>query len=472
MDRPVQSLTDQPEKGHVRIESGRRPGAFKGPVWYPMALLSACYLLANIDRNIFGLLVEPIKAAFRMSDAQIGFLQGTAFSVFVLLGAVPLSRLADRGDRPTILGLCTLVWSVATSACGFATSWLGLFVARSAVAVGEGGLPPAALSFFPDIYRGAALVRANAVLLFAVYLGGGLGLLVGGDIYASAQHWRLAGTPLAGLAPWQLVFVVVGLPGLVLGPLALLTLREPPDIHRIRPPKPYGLLDTVKYMISRPTFQGLFIATACASTLLAFTNLAWIPAMLMRNFKMGARDVGLTYGPLFTIAGLLGAAIAAELGGRFGAADEPRLRRMLRLLLVEAVLLVVPSVLAPLATSVPAALALLTTSIFLYSGMLVLVASASQIVYPTGMRAQASTIASVVNGLVGAGAGPLLVGLVSDALPSGPRSLSSALSIVAAIVAPLIVLTVWGMGRVARRNPEMVLPPSVTHPKGELGTAS
>ena len=452
----------------VQTKYGRPPGPFKGPVWYPMALLSACYLLANVDRNVFGLLVEPIKAAFKMSDAQVGFVQGTAFSIFVLLGALPLSRLADRGNRPTIIGLCTLAWSVATSACGFATSQLGLLAARAVVAAGEGGLPPAAISFFPDIYRGQAVVRANAAFLFAIYIGGGLALLFGGTLYADAQHWRLAGTPLAALAPWQLVFVVIGLPGLLLGPLAWLTLREPPD--RTRPLKPYGLVDTMKYMIRRPAFLGPYIAAACASTLLAATNLAWTPAMLMRNFKLHEQQVGLVYGPVYMIAGLLGAALAAALGGKSSASDELRLQQLLKLFLIESLLLAVPSILAPLATDETVALALLAASIFLYAGMLVLLASVGQIVYPAGMRAQASTIASVLNGLVGAGAGPLLVGLVSDALPPGPRSLASAIAIVTAIIAPLIILSVYGMERVARRNPELALPPSTAYATNELRT--
>jgi len=437
-----------------------------------MALLSACYLLSNIDRNIFGLLVGPIKAAFKMSDAQIGFLQGTAFSVFALLGGLQLSSLADRGNRPRIMSLCTLAWSIATSACGFASSWLSLFWARAVVAVGEGGLLPAALSFFPDIYRGKAVLRANAVFSFAAYIGGGLALVFGGTLYASVQSWRLSGTPLAGLAPWQLVFVVVGLPGLLLAPLVWLTLREPPDIDRIRPPKPYGRLDTVKYMIARSKFQGPYIAAACASSLLIVTNLAWIPAMLVRNFKMHERSVGLAYGPVYMIAGLAGASIAAALAGRSSGTDELRLQRVIRLLLVGSSLVIAPSILAPLATNVTVALALLATSILLYSGVGVLLVSLSQIIYPTGMRAQAITITSVINGLVAAGAGPLVVGLVSDALPVGPRSLASAIAIVTAIVAPITVLCVYGMERVARRNPQVALPPSSIDPATELRAAN
>jgi MFS family permease len=457
---------------HAEAEFGRRPGAFRGPAWYPMALLSACYLLANIDRKVIGLLVEPIKAALRMSDSQIGFLQGTAFSFFVLVGGLPLSRLADRGNRPIIISLCTLAWSVATTASGFASSQVALFWARAAVAVGEGGMPPAAYSFFPDIYKGRTILHANAAFNYAIYIGGGLALIFGGALYASAQHWHMSGTPLAGLAPWQLVFVVVGLPGLILAPLAWLTLREPPDIRAIRPPKPYGLLDTVRYIIGRPAFQGAYITALCTSVLLSVTTIAWIPAMLIRNFKLHERDVGLVYGPIYMLAGLFGAMIAGALAGKSGADDEARLRRIIRVALIESLLLIGPSILAPLATNVNVVLALLALSIFFYSGVLVLLAAVGQIAYPAGMRAQAVTVTSVINGLVGGGAGPFIIGLVSDALPRGPRSLSLALAIVTVVVTPLIAVSVFAMGRVARRNPGQALPPPTTYVTTDIETAA
>jgi MFS family permease len=440
--------------------SGRRPGAFKGPLWYPMAILSACYLLANVDRLMVSLLVTPIEAALKMSDAQIGFFQGIAFCVFATLGAFPLARLADRGNRPRIMALCTLAWSIATSACGFATSQIGLFWARAVVAAGEGGLPPTAYSFFPDIYLGRTVIRANAAFQFAVYVGGGLALLLGGTLYASAQHWRLAGTPLADLAPWQLVFVVIGAPGVLLGALVWLTLREPPDIDRIRPPKPHGVMDSMKYIVARRAFQGPYVLAYCASLFLSTMNLAWVPAMLMRNYGMHEQDVGLIYGPVYMIAGILGGLSVGAFVGKAHAHNEPPLRRVLKILLIESSLLVVPAILAPLANNVIVVVALMAASIFLYAGVIVLLLNVGQLVYPAGMRAQALTILNVPNGLLGAGAGPFLVGLVSDALPAGPRSLSSALSIVAAVVAPLIVLGVYSMGRAARRDLQGVLAPS------------
>jgi MFS family permease len=447
-------------RARIQTQATRGPGAFRGPAWYPVALLFACYLLSNIDRLMISLLIEPIKATFRMTDAQIGFLQGTAFYLAWPLAGLPLARLADRGNRPRIVGLCVIAWSLATGACGFATSRIGLCVARAGVAVGESGLLPATFSYMPDIYTGRAVVRANAVFMSAAYLGGGLALVFGGTLYASVQDWHLAGTPLASLAPWQLVFVFVGLPGLVLGPLVWLTLREPPDIDRIRPPQPHGLRDCIRYMIERRAWQGPYLGVICANALLTATNLAWVPAMLSRNFGLRERALGLAYGPVYMAAGLIGAGAAAALVGRAGADDQARLRRILHVLMIASLVMVAPAVFAPLATSLPLALALLAICIALFSGILVLATSIGQIVFPSGMRAQASTLVSMVNVLIGASAGPLLVGVISDALPLGHHSLAAAIAIVTAAVVPLMAVSVGGMQRALRRDPAVALPVS------------
>jgi hypothetical protein len=134
------------------------------------------------------------------------------------------------------------------------------------------------------------------------------------------------------------------------------------------------------------------------------------------------------------------------------------LRRVVTVLFVESLLLVVPSILAPLLTDLTVTLALLAISIFLFSGILVLATSLGQILFPSGMRAQASTLISLVNVLIGASLGPLLVGLVSDALHSGPRSLSSAIALVTAVVAPLMVLAAYLLVRAVRHGPEIPLP--------------
>jgi hypothetical protein len=82
-----------------------------------VSVLTVCYTLSFIDRQIFGLLVGPIKAEFGVSDTQIGLLSGLAFSLFYTLVSLPMGRLVDRYSRRIIIGAGVFFWSLMTAAC-------------------------------------------------------------------------------------------------------------------------------------------------------------------------------------------------------------------------------------------------------------------------------------------------------------------------------------------------------------------
>ena len=193
---------------------------------YVLAVLTVVYVLNFLDRQVITILAEDIKADLGLSDAELGFLYGTAFAVFYAVFGIPLGRLADVWNRRSLIAIGVALWSVMTAASGFAHSWIQLAGARVGVGIGESSATPAAFSMLSDSFAPRARATVLAIYSSGVYIGGGLGLLVGGQI---VERWNDAfpdGSGPLALAGWQAAFLAVGLPGLLLA-VWVRTLREP-----------------------------------------------------------------------------------------------------------------------------------------------------------------------------------------------------------------------------------------------------
>jgi MFS family permease len=193
---------------------------------YVLGVLVLVYVVNFLDRQIPAILAEPIKRDLGTSDAQLGYLYGTAFAVFYALFGLPLGRLADVWDRRRLIAIALAFWSLMTAASGFARSFEQLALARVGVGIGEAGATPAAYSLLSDYFSPRQRATALAVYSGGIYIGSGLGLLLGGLI---VDRWDAAfrpGTGPLGLRGWNAAFVIVGLPGLLLA-LWTATLREP-----------------------------------------------------------------------------------------------------------------------------------------------------------------------------------------------------------------------------------------------------
>ena len=173
-------------------------------------------------------LIGPIRAQFDISDFQYSLLHGFAFSMFYIALGLPIARLADQRSRKWIITAGILLWSIMTCLCGMTKSFAGLFFARVGVGVGEAALSPPAYSLLADLFSSEKLPRAMAIYTLGITLGGGLAYIVGGAVY---QHFAAAGgatLPLIGqVHAWQITFVAVGLPGLLVA--GLLSLINEPD---------------------------------------------------------------------------------------------------------------------------------------------------------------------------------------------------------------------------------------------------
>ncbi len=197
-----------------------RPGEREGRyAWGVLLVLTAVYVLNYLDRQILSILAEDVKRDLELTDAQIGFLYGTAFAVFYAVFGLPLGRLADTWTRTRVITWGLSVWSLMTAVSGLARSFGQLAGARFGVGVGEASANPAAFSLIADYFRPERRATAMAVYQTGLYIGSGLGLGIGGlVVHAWDVAW--AGTPPPfGLRGWQVAFFVVGVPGLLLAPL-------------------------------------------------------------------------------------------------------------------------------------------------------------------------------------------------------------------------------------------------------------
>ncbi|MCX7284198.1 MAG: MFS transporter [Novosphingobium sp.] len=193
--------------------------------WYVLFILVLVYILNFVDRQILSILANDIKRDLSLTDADLGFLYGTAFAVFYSLFGIPLGRLADNWHRVRLMGVGLAMWSVMTAVSGFSRTGLQLTGARIGVGIGEATASPAAYSLISDYFPQRLRATALAIYSSGLFLGGGLSLFVGGLILEAWNGAYPAGGPL-GLVGWQAAFMAVGLPGMLLA-LWVFTIREP-----------------------------------------------------------------------------------------------------------------------------------------------------------------------------------------------------------------------------------------------------
>jgi MFS family permease len=209
-----------------------QPSAGSGPAVggpyasYVLGVLVLVYVFNFIDRQILSILAEQIKADLGLSDAQIGFLYGTAFAVFYAVFGIPLGRLADVWTRKSLISIGLSFWSAMTALSGTARSFATLGAYRIGVGIGEASASPAAFSLLSDYFPPRLRATVLSIYSSGVYIGAGIGIFLGGVVSDSWNEAYVAGGAPFGLVGWQAAFFVVGLPGLLMA-LWVATLREP-----------------------------------------------------------------------------------------------------------------------------------------------------------------------------------------------------------------------------------------------------
>src|SRR6202795_194603 len=195
--------------------------------WYVVGVLTLVYVFSFLDRQIFSLIVAPLRRDLHISDTQVSLLQGFSFAVFYTFFGIPIGRLADVYNRRTIIVLGLVLWSAFTAGCGLAGTFAQMLLLRMGVGVGEAALSPAAYSLITDYFPRERLATALSVYSMGIYVGSGMAYLLGGLVVAYASTQAMWTIPLLGAVhPWQIIFLLVGLPGIAVAPL-LFTVNQP-----------------------------------------------------------------------------------------------------------------------------------------------------------------------------------------------------------------------------------------------------
>jgi MFS family permease len=248
-------------------------------------LMTVAYMFSFIDRYILGLLIDPIKADLGLSDTQIGLLLGPAFAIFYATMGLPLGYLADRVKRVWIVAIGVFVWSLATVASGFAQKFSQLFIARMGVGVGEATLSPCAISMITDSFSKKDRGKPIGFYTMGMSLGPAVAYLSGAAVLIWAQSVDLVNLPIIGeISPWQLAFIIVGLPGIVLAVLIAM-LREPQRTsHKNQnDEEEIKITEALKFFIEKRSALGSFILPACVMTTIAYSH-AWLAPMFERTW--------------------------------------------------------------------------------------------------------------------------------------------------------------------------------------------
>ena len=201
------------------------PGRATPYAWYALGVMTIVYTMSFIDRQILSILAEQIRGDLDLTDAELGFLYGTAFAIFYTLFGLPLGRLVDSWRRERLMAIGLALWSTMTMLSGFASSFALLAIARVGVGIGEASAAPAAFSMLGDYFPKRQRALANSIVSSGLFIGMGLSLPLGGAI---STGWNAAfpASPPLGLVGWQVAFIAVGFPGLLVAAWVW-SLREP-----------------------------------------------------------------------------------------------------------------------------------------------------------------------------------------------------------------------------------------------------
>ncbi|MXO66675.1 spinster family MFS transporter [Altericroceibacterium endophyticum] len=282
--------------------SGWKYGAARS--WFVVILLLLAYTISLIDRQVLSLLVVPIEQSLNISDTQISLLHGLAFAIFYTLFGIAIGRAVDRYNRRNIIICGMVLWCLATMACGLASSFAGLFVARMFVGVGEATLSPAAFSMIADYFPPEKRGRAISVFSMGVFAGSGLALIAGGMAIDAMDQWAGAPLPVLGkMESWQLAFFAVGAPGLLVAAL-IMTIREPK--RREMSDDGLGFSETLAFFRRKAPALLTMILAFGANGLINFALAGWAPTFFIRVFGWSAGEIGAVYGTLLMVCGSAG----------------------------------------------------------------------------------------------------------------------------------------------------------------------
>ena len=363
---------------------------------YVLSILFVIYGINLLDRGLVGLLQEPIKHQFHLSDFELGLLGGPAFALCNTFAGLPIARLAERFNRISVLAICTALWSAMTALCGLALSYPMLLFARVGVGIGEAGCLPPSQSVIADYFPANKRASAISIYLMSIPIGAVLAGAVGGVL---ADHFG-----------WRMAFVALGAPGIAIALICRLTVREPPRAGPIEPTPGFGA--ALREVMGKASFWHIAFATGLVN-FVAVGNGQYLVSFMIREHGMTLSQIGLTTGPLLGIFTALSVYVVGKIINHLSETDRAWLGRWPGI----GVALGVPiSLCAYMAPSVWIMVPLQMVAILCTNTYLISLYTTAQGIVPPRMRATATALVIMVINTIGYGLGPPAIGALSDFL--------------------------------------------------------
>lgn len=368
---------------------------------YALVVMTAVYMLSLLDRGLINLLMQPIKEDLHLSDTQLGLVTGIAFGLFYATLGIPIARWADRGNRVTIAALSIGLWGVTMMACLFVTSYVHLVIARIATAVGEAGGKPPTYSLIGD-YFPKPVERTRAMAFFFL-----------GSPTAALTAFIIGGW-LNELYGWRITFLLVGIPGLALAALVKFTITDPRvGVDGLDTPgKSPSIGAVLNTLWCQRSCRHLTIALILVYTM-GLGLSPWYAAFMVRSHGLSTAELGVWFGLIFGFGGMAGVMSGGYVATRWFADSERSQMRSNALVMSLKAPVLVLFLLIPNKYLALAALATMTVaSNFFYGPIFALL----QRLVGDEMRTITLSVVMLLANLIGMGVGPLIVGILSDAL--------------------------------------------------------
>jgi predicted MFS family arabinose efflux permease len=368
---------------------------------YVLVILTLVYVVNYLDRQILGILLPQIQQEFKLTDADLGLLGGTAFAILYATLGVPLAIIADRVNRRNVVAASLAVFSFMTFISGYAMNFVHLLLARFGTGIGEAGTGPSINSMISDLYPPEK--RASALSFYSAGLNVGLfvGFFGGGWI---AQHYG-----------WRTALVAAGLPGLILAVVLMLTVAEPKrglaDKMVDDQPTP-GVWAVARYLWNLKSIRWLAIGTSLSS-FGGYAGIFLIPKFLIVSHHMTLVQVSVALALLTGIPGAIGTYLSGVFADRYGKTD---VRWYLFIPIIATFCSVVFAPIFYLSESTPITLAAAIIPVMMGATYVGPGFAMTQGLVPLRMRAQSVAILLFVLNMIGLGLGPLTIGYISDLL--------------------------------------------------------
>jgi len=436
-------MTDTTASAEAKPSSAPQPWPSPSRAYYTVFVMALVVMFAEVDRGIMSLLVQPIKADLHLSDTSMSLLLGVAFALFYAGFGLPASRFIDRNNRKNILSAALAIWSVATMFCGLAQNFVQLFLARLFLGAGESVNGPAIFSIITDSFPKERLTRAIALMQLGVTAGGAFSLIMGAIVIhmlVDVPDIHVAG--IGVIRWWQLVFIVVGLPGVLVAVLTVFTVKEPARRGVINPAivNKIGMRHVLAYMAQRWRVYAPFFGSMAIGSL-ALGVLAWGPAFYQRTYGWQPAQIGMMTGLaslICTPIGLFGGVWLYERYVKQGLVEAP-----MRVVFLGRLIALPAPILMPLMPSPWLALALTA-----FGSMAIGFTGASQnaalqIITPNEMRGQMNALSLFLFSVVGNGLSPSIVALITDFVFRDESQLRYAMLTTSAFIMPTSLFVFW-----------------------------